>query len=107
MEKRGRRRSQDFTNLRLKFIEHTGEGAGDGIPARPSVTLSMKRSTFQNSPSFTSHERGEVKKINFSRNITHIMAGRGGTLLASPSANSKRKWDQDERESEQKRHCGR
>ena len=29
LEERGRRRSQDFTNLRLKFIEHTGERGGD------------------------------------------------------------------------------
>ena len=56
LEDRGRRRSQEFTNLRLKFMEHSG-GVGDDLKtARPMSE----------------------------------------TLLARPSANSKRKWDQQE-----------
>ena len=101
-----RRRSQDFTNLRQKFIEHSGGRGGDEISARPSVTLPTQHSTFQDLPSVTTQGRGAVRKIFFSRNVTYSMAGRSDTLLARPSANSKRKWEQEELESNRKRHCG-
>ena len=105
VEERGRRRSQEFTNLRLKFIEHGEEGKSVKMSARPSVILPTERSTFKNLPSITTQGRGAVRKIFFSQNVTYSMAGRSDTLLARPSANSKRKWDQQEG-LESKRRCG-
>ena len=83
-------------------MEHTG-GVGDDVKtARPSVTLPTRLKTFQDIHSVTLQGRGAVRKL-FSR-VTHSMVGRGETLLARPSANSKRKWDQGGLAS--KRHCG-
>ena len=105
VEERGRRRSQEFTNLRLKFIELGDKEETSGISAKPDVTLSTERSSFRNLHSISTLGRGAVRKL-FSRNLTHSMEGRDGTLLARPSANSKRKWDTENWDHNPKRHCG-
>ena len=100
LEDRGRRRSEEFTILRLKFMEHDG-GVGEDIEtARPDDNLPTRLLTFSNSNTVTLQGRGAVRKL-----FSHSMVGRRETLLARPSANSsKRKWDQDGLA--RKRHCG-
>ena len=96
LEDRGRRRSEEFTILRLKFMEHDGGVGEDKETARPDDNLP----TFSNINTVTLQGRGAVRKL-----FSHSMVGRRETLLARPSANSsKRKWDQDGLA--RKRHCG-
>ena len=100
MEDRGRRRSEEFTNLRLKFMEQDG-GVGDVMEtARPKINLPTRLLTFKDINTVTLQGRGAVRKL-----FSHSMVGRRETLLARPSANSiKRKWDQEGLA--RKRHCG-
>ena len=96
LEDRGRRRSEEFTILRLKFMEHDGGVREDKKTARPDDNLP----TFSNINTVTLQGRGAVRKL-----FSHSMVGRRETLLARPSANSsKRKWDQGGLA--KKRHCG-
>ena len=48
---------------------------------------------------------GSEKNIILKKWYTQYGGG-SGTLLARPSANSKRKWEQETKESNRKRHCG-
>ena len=97
VEERGRRRSQEFTKLRLKFTELGDIEYMSGISATSDVTLPTELS-------ISTLGRGAVRKL-FSI-FTHSMVGREGTLLARTSANKKRKWDTSCWDTNPKRHCG-
>ena len=99
-----RRVSQEFIELRQKFVDHS-EGGGAKLTGRQkSRTLSTERSELTT----TTQGRGAMRKIDFSNLHNSSVVGRGAFLLASPTANKKRKMglvaDMD-MESESKRCC--
>ena len=79
-----RRRSQDFEELRQKFVDME-EGGGVQEDARPK-----SRST-QLSRIISTQGRGAMRKLCFSNFNISSMVGREGTVLANIPANKKRK----------------
>ena len=97
MEERGRRRSQEFTELRLRFTEQGEKSFTSDGTAKFDVKLPTEIST-------STLGRGAVRKLF--PIFTHSVVGREGTLLARTSANKKRKWDTESWDTNPKRHCG-
>ena len=97
MEEGGRRRSQEFTELRLKFTEQGEKNITSDRSAKFDVNLPTEFST-------STLGRGAVRKLFpiFQQSVV----GREGTLLARTSANKKRNWDTDSWDPNPKRHCG-
>ena len=107
MDGRGRVRrvSQEFTDLRQKFVGQSKEGGGSKMTARPKSTFATQLSNYNISS--TTQGRGAVRKIYFSRKNNSSVVVQGGTLLAEQTAIRKRKfgterWDS---ESDPKRYC--
>ena len=101
-ERKGRRVSQEFHELRQKFVDHE-EGGEKELTGGTKSVLSTQRSKF--SKFSTTQGRGAVRKINFN-DITHSsIVGREGSSLAGQTANRKRKGGKLEMvESESKRY---
>ena len=94
----GRRKSQDFTELILKFTDQGKKDKEIELPARKlDVTSSTKLS-------FSTLGRGAVRKLSY--NFQQSVVGREGMPLARSSANRKRKWDTVYCNTNPKRHCG-
>ena len=97
---RGMRRvSQDFKELRQKFVDHMegGEEEFAGGQKSPSTRLSF----------LTTQGRGAVRKIDFTNFEHSSIVGRGALSLAGQTANKKRKMEleAEQTESERKRCC--
>ena len=92
--------SQEFQELRQKFVDHE-EGGGVQSGARP------KSGTTELSGSITTQGRGAVRKLCFSNFNISSMVGREGTLLANIPANKKRKrgLESESMEEGTKRYC--
>jgi hypothetical protein len=93
---RGRRMSQEFKQIRQKFVE------GGESTRMKNVTAVKPIPSFatgcNNERKITMQGRGAVRKINFTKyqNMFSSVLGRGGAPLARISANGKRKLDSEE-----------
>ena len=94
----GRRKSQDFTELILKF---TDQGKKDNELELSARKLDIRSST---KLSFTTLGRGAVRKLSY--NYQQSVVGREGMPLARSSANRKRKCNTHSGDTNPKRHCG-
>ena len=101
-ERKERRVSQEFQELRQKFVDHE-EGGKTDLTVMPKSGTSTQRSNFSKISKFSTTA---VRKICFN-NVTHSsIVGRGGASLAGQTANRKRKGGELEAmESESKRYC--
>ena len=105
-ERKERRVSQEFQELRQKFVDNE-EGGKSDLTVMPKSGTSTKHSNFSTISKFsTTQGRGAVRKICF-KNITHSsIVGQGGASLAGQTANRKRKGGElEESKSESKRYC--
>ena len=79
----GRRVSQEFTELRQRYVDSAGEGGGGRMSDGPRITFatSFDKNFMQG--------RGAARKLHFSR--TSIV-GKNGPPLTKPTVSGKRKW---------------
>ena len=83
---RGRRVSQEFTELRQKYVDFGGEGGGGRMSDGPSVTFDTCFDV-----NYT-QGRGATRKLQFHKNKNSSMVGKSGPPLARTPSNGKRKW---------------
>ena len=94
---RGRRMSQEFQQVRQKFVEKEGGAIIDVKTAEPILSFAT---SCNNAELKNMQGKGAVRKINFTEykypKLFSSIVGRGGAPLARISANGKRKVDSKE-----------
>jgi hypothetical protein len=83
---RGRRASQEFQQVRQKFVVEEGGGQTETVRQTPSFVTSCKKSNSQG--------RGAMRKLLFSKKSTNILSS-----VVGLSKYGKRKFDSDRLES--------